>query len=189
MNHAELLTRLLPPVSYDAGGQVITAELFAEGNALDEAMRNAEFILREADPRTTVTLFTEWERVAALPDEGSAGIVLSIDQRRTALIAKLTMHGGQSRKFFIDLASSLGFPGATIDEFRPMTCNDTCNDVLASEADRFAWRINLPASGGVFFATCNSDCNSALASWGNALVERAINKFRPAHTTPIFSYV
>lgn len=189
MMHSELLRRLLPPVAYDSSSTVISAELRAEGQALDEAMRNADFMLSESDPRTTVQILSDWERVAGLPDSCSATLALSVAQRQAALTAKITMRGGQSRPYFIEMAAKLGFPGSTITEFAPMTCNGTCNDALWSEADLFAWQVNLPSAGGVFIASCNSDCNSALASWGNAMVECAIRKFRPAHTTPVFAYV
>lgn len=189
MIHAELLKRLLPPIAYDGNGELISAELGADGAALDEAMRNADIILNESDPRTTYGMLSDWERVAGLPDSCSATLALSVEQRQAALTAKITMRGGQSRPYFIAMAAKLGFPGATITEFRPMTCNDTCNDALWGEVDRFAWQINLPSAGGIFVASCNSDCNAALASWGNAMVECAIRKFRPGHTTPVFAYV
>ena len=172
MMHSDLLKRLLPPVAYDSNGPVITAELHAEGSALDEAMRNADLMLNESDPRVTVQLFSDWERVAGLPDSCSATLSLSIEQRQVALAAKLALHGGQSRAYFIAMAAKFGYPGATITEFSPLTCNDTCNDALWSEADRFAWQINL---------------HSLLA--GNAQLECAIRKFSPAHTTPVFAYV
>lgn len=189
MTHGELLRRLLPPVAYDSSGPVIYAELRAEGHALDDAMRNADYMLSESDPRTTVQLLSDWERVAGLPDSCSATLALSVEQRQAALTAKITMRGGQSRPYFIAMAGTLGFPGATITEFSPMTCNGNCNDALWSEVDRFVWQINLPSAGGVFVASCNSDCNAALASWGNAMVECAIRKFCPANTTPVFAYV
>lgn len=148
-----------------------------------------EDLLNESIPVNVRELLTDWERVLALPDSCTAAVDLSINQRRAAARSKITSIGGQSRQYFIDLAASLGFPGATIDEFRPMTCNDTCNDALNSADDRYVWRINLPSSGGIFIANCNSDCNSALASWGNALVECAIGKLKAADTDVIFAYV
>lgn len=189
MNHSELLKRLLPPVAYDSNGELISAELHADSNALDEAMRNADFILAESDPRTTIRMLADWERVAGLPDRCSADLALSREQRQAALTAKLILQGGQSRAYFIAMAEKFGYPGATITEFKPMTCNDSCNDTLSSEDDLFVWQINLPSEGGVFIANCNSDCTSSLASWGDAQVECAIRKFSPANTTPAFAYV
>jgi uncharacterized protein YmfQ (DUF2313 family) len=145
-------------------------------------------LVNEADPRATIELLTDWERVAGLPDP-CVTIEQTIEQRRSALASKLTMIGGQSRAYFIGIAEAMVYPGATIDEYWPMTCNDTCNESLYSEADKFAWTLNLPAStGGLFVMDCDSDCNSALQSWGDEAVECRINKFKPAHTSVIFAY-
>lgn len=168
---------------------VLTGLLRAWADEFAREGVRVEDLLNEYIPGGVRELLTDWERVLALPDSCTANVDLSIDQRRAAVTAKFTAFGGQSRQFFIDLAASLGFPGSTIDEFRPMTCNDTCNDALYSLDDRYVWRINLPSSGGVFIATCNSDCDSALASWGNALLECAITKRKAADTDVIFAYV
>lgn len=145
-------------------------------------------LINEADPRSTTELLLDWERVAGLPDV-CVTIDQSIEQRRAALVSKLTMIGGQSRAYFIALAQSMGYPGATIDEFSMMTCNDDCNDSVYDPAAQFAWRLNLPAStGGIFNMTCASDCVSSLRSWGDQAVECRVNHYKPAHTSVIFAY-
>ncbi|ADE10487.1 YmfQ family protein [Sideroxydans lithotrophicus] len=184
MNHAELLKRSLPSVAYDPNGPVISAELVAEGNALDEALRSADSILNEIDPRTAAATLDDWERVLGLSALG-----LSVEQRRVAAGAKYYSHGSQSRPYFIGIAEKLGFPGTTITEYKRANCNGNCNDALYSEADLFVWTMNVPALGGYFAANCNSNCNSALGSWGYSNLEMAINKDRPAHTRVMFNYV
>ncbi len=167
---------------------VLTKLLAALAEELARVDRRGEDLLDEADPRTTSDLLTDWERVAGLPDTClTAG--QTVEQRRAALVSKLTSLGGQSRQYFIDMAATLGYPGATIDEFGLLTCNDDCNGALASQADRFVWRINLPSSGGAIVATCNSTCNDALQAWGDEVIECRINHFKPAHTTVLFAYV
>jgi uncharacterized protein YmfQ (DUF2313 family) len=89
MNHAELLKRLLPPVAYDGNGTVISAELNAEGDVLDAALLMADKILSEADPRTTYSMLSDWERVAGL-----SALNLSLGQRHSILTAKLASRGG-----------------------------------------------------------------------------------------------
>lgn len=150
--------------------------------------QRADDLIEEADPRTTHELLPDWERVAGLPDP-CAPAEQTIAQRQAALTGKLTLVGDQSRQYFIDIATALGYVGATIDEYRPMTCNDDCNDALWSEGDRFAWQINLPYTGGTFIANCNSDCNAPLQAWGDTAVECRINRYKPAHTTAIFAYI
>lgn len=191
MSHADLLKRLLPPSSLDAQGAAIGGELVAEGAVLDEVLALAVAILAEDDPRTASQMLADWERVLGLPDECvvASGAVQTADQRRAAAAAKLATVGGQSRQYFIDLAAALGYPGATIDEYRPFNCNSNCNDALWSEADRFAWQINLPSDGGTFLFNCNSPCDAPLAAWGDEAVECRIQRLKPAHTTAIVAYV
>ncbi|MFA7399232.1 MAG: putative phage tail protein [Sideroxydans sp.] len=181
MIYADLLKHLLPPVSYDRNGVVLSASQGAEGSALDGVLESASSIHNEADARSTYSLLSDWERVSGL-----SALNLSVEQRRAALTAKLSAHGGQSRPYFVAMAERMGFSGATIKEFKPATCNGTCNDSLYGEPDRFVWQMNLPSAGGKFIANCNSPCNSPLGSWGTGAVENAIRALRPANTTVIF---
>jgi uncharacterized protein YmfQ (DUF2313 family) len=187
MMHADLLKRLLPPVAFDPAAPNIAAELYAEGGVLDAALLAADQLLAEADPRTTSAMLADWERVYGLPDP-CVTTPQSFEQRRAALVSLAGWRGSPTRQFFIDLAELLGYPGAVLDEMRPMTCNDTCNDALGSNDDLFAWRITLPAAGGVFVANCNSTCDSPLASWGDEAVECRIQRFKPAHTVALVAY-
>lgn len=145
-------------------------------------------LISESDPRTTNELLEDWERVAGLPDP-CVTTDQTIEQRRVALVSKVTMQGGQSRQYFIDMAAGLGYPDATIDEFLPMNCNDNCNDALWSEDDKYVWQLNLPSDGATYIANCNNNCITPLQAWGDEVIECRINKFKPAHTTAIFAYV
>lgn len=190
MNHTELLKRSLPPGAYDPNAAQISAELGADGLALDAAQLAADQIVSEVDPSTTFQLLPDWERVLGLPDECVGTLSLSIEQRIAAVKTKYTAQGGQSRAFFIGMAASFGIPGTTIDEFKPANCNSNCNAQIWSEADRFAWRLNIPGAAQIEGANCNSNCNSQLQSWArSAMLECAVTKFRPAHTTAIFNYL
>jgi uncharacterized protein YmfQ (DUF2313 family) len=188
MNHAELLRRLLPPGAYDLTAPNLSAELDAEGAALDAALESGNRLLNEVDPTTAYSTLGDWERVTGLAQQ-AVDLGLSIEQRQAAVAAKWYGRGGFSIPYFIRMAEIFGFPGATVTEFTPMTCNSTCNDALYSEADRFCWQMNLSVNGGMFIATCNSPCDAALGSWGTGAVESAIRTQRLAHTSVIFNYV
>jgi uncharacterized protein YmfQ (DUF2313 family) len=188
MSHADVLKLCLPPVSYDPNAPGLSIELNAVGKQLDEAQRSADQLQAEMFPSTATVSLPDWERVYGLPDP-CVTIEQSIDQRRAALESKVNASGGQSRAYFIDLASRMGYPGATIDEFPMFTCNSSMGDVLNSEADGFFWQLNLPSAGGVFHMTCNSDCNSPLQSWGDDAVECRVRKNKPAHTSVLFAYI
>lgn len=168
---------------------VLTALLQAWADEFSRIDARANALADEADPRTTAELLSDWERVAGLPDP-CVTINQTIDQRRAALVSKLTLLGGQSRAYYISIAQAMGYPDATIEEFTGgMNCNDDCNDALGDIDGYFIWRLNLPAStGGIFVATCNSDCNSFLQSWGDEAIECRVNLLKPAHTQVIFAY-
>lgn len=188
MIHAELLRRLLPHGAYDLTAPNISAELDAEGKALDAVLASANSLLNEIDPGASYSLLPDWERVTGLADSASA-LNLNIDQRRAAVSAKWFHRGGSSIPYFINLAAIFGFFGATVTEFAPSTCDSTCDDALYSEDDRFCWQMNLPVDGGMFVATCDSSCDAPLGSWGTGAIESAIQLQRKAHTSVIFNYV
>jgi len=145
-------------------------------------------LINEADPRTTYELITDWERLLNLPDP-CVTQDLTIDQRRAAIFSKLTMHGGQSRPYFIGLAEALGYAGATIDEYLPAYCDGFCDDSLWSEDDKWTWQLNLPSDGATYIATCDGPCDVPLQSWGDEVIECRINQYKPGHTTVLFAYV
>ena len=191
--YLSMLQALQPPgMAFSRNPNSIQAALLRAWG--DEFMRfdsRCDDLLKEFIPVNARELLPDWERILGLPDSSSINLNLNIDQRSAALGTKFTADVGQSRQSYINQAASFGFPGATIDEFRPMTCNDTCNDAIFSDDDRYVFRVNLPASGGGFLATCNSDCNCALGTWGNSqtLVENAISSRKDADVDVIFNYV
>jgi uncharacterized protein YmfQ (DUF2313 family) len=71
----------------------------------------------ESDARSTANLLPEWERAFGLPDKCLAE-PLTIGDRRTALVQRMTLIGAQDRAFFIALATAIGFT-ITITEYRP----------------------------------------------------------------------
>jgi uncharacterized protein YmfQ (DUF2313 family) len=149
-----------------------------------------EALLNEANPRVTNELLPDWERVAGLPDT-CVTVAQVYQQRINALVSKLTTLGGQSRQYFIDIATALGYESTTIEEFQPFLCGENaCGDALWSESDKFVWQLNLQSDGSITYFSCgDSACGDALQAWGDEVIECRINKFKPAHTTAIFAYV
>lgn len=188
MIHAELLQRLLPPVAVDPNGAALLAELRAEGAALDLAEGASQQILAEADPRSTALLLTDWERVYGLPEACivQSGVAQSIAERRAALIAKVTMQGGQSRAFFIALALSIGY-AITITELYPENTEHDTEVAVMDEQYRFIWQVNS-ALYSLREETTEDDTEMALAVWGNQLLQCVLNRHKPAHTYILFSY-
>lgn len=188
MTHADLLKLLLPPSSLDPTGPAIGAELAAEGNALDRALGYADQILQEADPRTTAAMLADWERVYGLPDPYiiAAGISQSFQERRAALVAKVTMQGGQTKAFFIALAAAIGYT-ISITECSPHTTEFDTEHPTYDEQYRFVWYANA-ALVTVRDLSTEDDTEMATAVWGNGLLEAVINRYKPAHTYVLFAY-
>lgn len=147
----------------------------------------AEQLVDEADPRTTAELLADWERVAGLPDS-CVMAAQTMQERRDALVAKLTNLGGQSRQFFIDLAARLGY-SITITEFYPFQVGSSAvGDALNGDAWALAWRVNAPTTTVREFRVGGSAVGDALRSWGNEPLECAITSLKPAHTHVQFGY-
>jgi uncharacterized protein YmfQ (DUF2313 family) len=142
-------------------------------------------LVNEALPDTTLELLDGWETVAGLPGE-CTGPLETVSLRRDALIMRLTAVGGQSRQYFIDLAETLGFE-ITIDEFRPFRVGSVAGDLLTNGDWIYSWRVNAPETTVREF-TAGCFAGEPLATWGNALLECAISRVKPAHTILIFGY-
>ena len=180
-DYYQALLNLLPPGKvfprHDTGVMKATLLAMAEEFALID--KRAEDLIEEADPRSTLELLPDWERVCGLDELATVAL------RQLAVVDKLTDIGGQSRAFFIALAMTFGFV-ITITEFRPYTCI-TPIDQGIYEDDCFVWQVNAPETT-VTEATCQSPCTEPLRSWGNEILEALINYRKPAHTTVIFTY-
>lgn len=188
MIHADLLKLLLPPSSLDPGAPNIAAELAAEGAALDAAAASGDALMDEADPRTTAALLADWERVAGLPDGCvlASGIAQFSAQRRAALVARITMQGGQSPAYFVALALALGYV-VTVTEGHPHVTEHDSEDPVTDELYRFIWYVNA-ALYAITELTTEDDTEMATAVWGNTPLECVINRFKPAHTLALFLY-
>jgi len=176
------LLHLLPPGKAfprnDAG--VMKATLMAMAVELAAVDARIDALIEEADPRTTLELLADWERVCGLDALDTVAL------RQIAVTDKLTDIGGQSRAFFIAVALKFGFV-ITITEFRPYTCITPITEGIYEEDCRFVWQVNAPTTT-VSEATCQSPCTEPLRSWGNQILEDLINYRKPAHTTAIFAY-
>lgn len=186
--HADLLKLLLPPVAYDVTGEALSAEIEAVGVQLDVAQAITEALLIEIDPRTTDLLLDDWERVYGLPD-GCSDIGQSIEQRRAALLAKVSDSGGLSKRYFLQVAEELGYRDTSITTFVPSNCEMTCEMPLRGERFRFLWTVNLPHQNDnhiVFRA--DTRCDSRLDSYAFGALECQFMRLKPAHTQVIFTY-
>lgn len=145
--------------------------------------RAVDLIALEADAKRMSETLPEWEEMLG-PDACLAAA--TIDERRAAVVARLTARGGQSRQFFVDVAAALGFE-VTISEYRRHTCEMTCEDPICEEPWNFVWQVNAPETT-IVESTCESTCETPLRSWGNTILECLISTRKPAHTRVLFRY-
>lgn len=143
-------------------------------------------LLNEADPRMTIELLLDFERALGLPDNCGAPPV-SLEQRRQAVITRLSAMGGQNKAYFIQLAATYGFTIA-IEEYLPFDCQGDCDGQLFDESWAYTFKVIAPALT-VRQMTCDSFCDEYLTTWGNKILECLMNRYKPAHLAVLFEYV
>lgn len=163
----EQLQALLPPVSYDPKGEVLLAQLTAEGTVLGDALENLEAVERAIFPSSSGDYIADWERTYELTPAADA----SQEERVQAVEAAMSDLGGQSIPYFIRLASLFGVP-ASIESFRiPIVDLVKTGDPIYSGDWPFTWRVDAP-----------------LSAYVSTAMEARITARRPGNTDVIFGY-
>lgn len=170
----------------------LTAVLAALADGFARVHARAETLQDEIDPRTSFELLGDWERVTGLPDPcaTAAGLGFTLQERRAAVVTRLTATGGQASGYFAALITALGYT-ATITEFRPFVCGQNrCGDqVNGGHNVRFYWRVTISGARVTRFRTGASQCGDRLATYARAEdLECLLNRLRPAHTTLTVGY-
>jgi len=130
----------------------------------------AEDLLKEADPRSTTELLTEWEETVGLPD-GCVPEGGSTEQRRAAVVARLTATGGASAAYFEAVAARYGY------------------SVTVENVGLHAWRISTAEMTGIVHAKAGlSRAGDPIRSFGNEQLECLFSRIKPAHTVLTFAY-
>lgn len=146
-------------------------------------------LLNEADPRTTYELIDDWERVAGLPEVGVT-IEQTLAQRRAALESKLTMQGGQSRQYFIDLAAQIGYTITIVEhhasDYR-LSSRYGSDRRYGGEDWNFVWDV-VTVNNTIFPRKYGSNYGERYQTWGNDLLESRIRPKAPAQTLVRFIY-
>jgi len=181
------LCNLLPPgPAWDREQSAVAAKMLdAWAEELARVYNRAQALVEEADPRTTLELLLDYERIFGLPTDCMAGQDLTLEQRRQALVLQMVSMGGQSRAYFIALAAAAGYT-ITITEFKKHTVLSGVNYPLYNEDWHYAWRIEGADHFPITYWKVNGGVNEPLASWGNNLLVCLLRRFKPAHAVLIF---
>jgi uncharacterized protein YmfQ (DUF2313 family) len=187
--YRDALAGLLPsgqawPRDPQSALQQLVRSFAAELERLD--MRAAQ-LLAETDPASTTELLPDWERVVGLPDP-CVTTGQTVAERRLALEGRLTSVGGQSRRFFIELAARLGY-SVTIDEFASSTAATAAGISFTGDGWAHIWRVNVPTTVAVTpFRAGAGAAGEPLRVWSNEVIECQFNRYKPAHTQVLFAY-
>jgi len=147
----------------------------------------ADYLLTDAFPATAGELLPEWEDTLGLPD-ACIGDEPTLQQRQARVTARLAATGGQSVPYFIAFAADLGY-AITVEEFAPARADALCaDDPVYDEAWAHTWRVHAPETTLFEFGADISCADEPLATWGNAALQCALSRIRPAHTVIQFAY-
>lgn len=185
--YARQLKQLLPTGAawnLDIGSR-LSALLRGLAEELARVDARGDALVDESDPRTTVEMMTDWERVLGLPNP-CVTTALSVAQRRAAIVERVTSLGGQTPVYFIAVALALGYT-ITITEFRPYNVGDPVNVPIYDDAWAYAWQVNAPLNT-VILGDVLSGVDDPLASWSNESLECVLTRWKPAHTHILFAY-
>jgi uncharacterized protein YmfQ (DUF2313 family) len=145
-------------------------------------------LLAELNPATALELLPEWEAFVGACDECCTSLG-TVAQRRARVVTKLTDRGSLSRAYFLQLAVDLGYTGTTITEFRPTSCEMSCEAPVVDAPWRFVWTVNLPhqVDNHAFFRA-DARCDGRLDVYTFGALECQFMRLKPAHTYVIFTY-
>jgi uncharacterized protein YmfQ (DUF2313 family) len=144
-------------------------------------------LIAEADPRTATESLSDWERLVGLPDDVQV-VQSEVGARRADIIRKLALGGGQSAKFFEELAAQFGYT-ATVRDLRRFTAGrGRAGEQAWDEAAAFYFEVKSPDVVPLFFRAGQSSSGDALRVYRNDILEAVIRRAAPAHTHVIFAY-
>jgi uncharacterized protein YmfQ (DUF2313 family) len=162
--------------------------------------RAADLLERESDPRSTVELLDDWERVAGLPDPCLAE-PLSIADRQKSLVARLSMLGSQSIPFFTELARAIGYEILIVEHAPFMAGVSRVGDTrdlgngsprweIGPPEIRFYWSVRIinPRLSWFRAGSGQAGVDPHLRIGFASDLECVLRRFKPAHTEISFDY-
>lgn len=164
----------------------LTQVLTVIAGAMAKAHNRAADLLDELDPRTTLELLTDWERVCDLPDSGAA-LGETIAARRGAVVARLTATGGQNAAYFVALAASLGFEVEIIEYRMRLHGRRRHGTRYGGREMQFVWAVR-PVNGTFRRPRRlrRGYHGEAYSLWQFAELVALFQKLKPAHSTVLF---
>ena len=159
-NYFQQLQQLLPPgPAFDLELQPDWAQLLASlAPELARVDVNSEALLLELNPATATVLLPVWEGYLGLPDLCVVPGSQTLEERRAAVIAKLTATGAPQLSFYQRLGVQSGVP-IQIEEFRPCRVGPaSAGDFLYGDGWPWSWIASAPVEAFGTDAAATLDC-------------------------------
>lgn len=165
-----------------------TQLLLALAQVYERSDGRSRQLLVDGFPQSAVELLPEWESTLGLPDS-CGGAPESIAERQARLVVKLQEPGGMSKRYFLNLATVLGYADVTIYEFGPTNCGMTCEVAVMDERFRFLWTVNIPHQGDNHAVSrTGMRCDARIDNFAFGALECQLMRLKPAHTQVVFTY-
>lgn len=181
-SYLQQLQQLLPPgPAFDFELQPDVAQTMAAlAPELARADGNGEALLLELNPATATVLLPVWEAYLGLPDVCVVPGSQTLEDRRSAVIDKLTATGAPQLSYYRKLGTQSGIP-IQIEEFRPARVGPTkVGDFLYGAGWPWSWIASAPIEAYGTEAAATLDCRlqrdapeytDVVLSFGKEIVE------------------
>lgn len=159
-SYFQQLQQLLPPgPAFDLELQPDLVQTLASlAPELARVDGNGEALLLELNPATATVLLPVWEGYLGLPDVCVVPGSQTLEERRAAVIAKLTATGAPQLSFYQRLGVQSGVP-IQIEEFRPCRVGvASVGDFLYGDGWPWSWIASAPADAFGTEAAATLDC-------------------------------
>lgn len=191
----DALWALMPPGPIWERGGDSRLDALLEGLAAELAELHSKVsdLVDEFDPRTTVDLLEDWERVAGLPEHCDPTPSTVPAVRRQLLAAKIAAVGGQDPGYFKGLADTATGEDCTITEYTGSVFRvgaSHAGDPLYGRSWRFWWQVSIPNVDPSYFSAGRGTAGGALATYPSSVAQLAcmLDRLRPAHTRVFYDF-
>lgn len=159
-SYFQQLQQLLPPgPAFDLELQPDLAQLLAAlAPELARVDGNSDALLLELNPATATVLLPVWEDYLGLPDVCAVPGSQTLEERRAAVIDKLTATGAPQLSYYRRLGTQSGI-AIQIEEFRPARVGPTSvGDFLYGAGWPWSWIASAPIEAFGTEAAATLDC-------------------------------
>lgn len=145
-DYVDKLRQMLPPgPAFDLALETDLAQLVAAlAPELARVEAGGEALLLELNPATATALLPDWEAYLGLPDVCTVPGSQTLEERRQAVLDKLSATGAPQLSYYRKLGSQVGIT-TNIEEFRPARVGPTVvGDFLYGDGWPWAWIASVP---------------------------------------------